>query len=390
MAPSDGSVASGAHDSAAPSPAIVALANSLPKEKWLLASLMQKAIRRGKSNLAAASAIVLDQVEPGYVLRRLPVIAYEDVGVANATLLIDVIAEARNLRTTSLEHRQRRVAVLASLLAASTKSRTACDVLSLMSAARVLMANRSNRPWVPPLDLAALAEDRNAPLLDRATAFDQLFAASAVSARNRGAEANVALLFKVASAMAVPEVVVSAARCGTGTHRLNRFLPLAYEVVFANGAVHQGEARPSRWGAEASGPILLCALDMYTRLGQSAYRRLLRTEGDLAELLRSVPTVRNAVHAIGTLLFHAEGSILDRPVTSSTSQALLQEVELAEERVLGFPSRDAARAVREWLMSHGDRVAAARLATMAAALDPAGTTGNSSESRSIGNGRAGP
>jgi hypothetical protein len=62
---------------------------------WLAMSLMQKAIRRGKAQLALRAAATLLRDSPERLWRRLLVTAFEDIGVADlATLSLAVTAQA--------------------------------------------------------------------------------------------------------------------------------------------------------------------------------------------------------------------------------------------------------------------------------------------------------
>ena len=53
-------------------------------DKWVLSSAVQKLIRPGNSDRAIHCALRLLQFDPSYLRRRLPVIAYEDIGLGNA------------------------------------------------------------------------------------------------------------------------------------------------------------------------------------------------------------------------------------------------------------------------------------------------------------------
>src|SRR5262249_24412069 len=120
------------------------------------------------------------------------------------------------------------------------------------------------------------------------------------------------------------------------------------------------------------GPVLQCALDIYTRVGQSAYRSLIASQPELRELLNQYLRGGNRVRAVGTLLFYSEGSVLNRFVVSDASKALLVEVEQEEARACGFTTTLGARAVRRWLRDHSDRIAAARKAALGQAIQSFG------------------
>lgn len=339
------------------------LIRSLPAEKWLLASQLQKAIRRGKVAVASATASALCRIDPAYVLRRLPVIAYEDIGVANAPLIALVKHTTGRLLASPLGNTSELAGGLASLLASSPKSRTACDILSFVAASDTSAFITRELSGFRAEELAALAKDGNALLIERAIAFRLLIAGRVVGSKAR--EERLAALSLVSTTMKVPDDVLRAAVAGHATHDLNCYLPLAYESVFLGGSYGIRRPAPSKIRTECFGPVLQCALDMYTRVGQSAYRSLIGDAPELRDLLQLHLRSSNRVKAVGMLLFHAEGSILDRAVVSAASAALLEDVEQMEARQCGFATDAGARAVRRWLRRNSDKLAAARRQALA-------------------------
>ena len=105
-----------------PNPKIVA---ALPQDRWLLTSLLQKAIRRGRVDYAVAAAAYLVTLEPEYVASRLPVIAYEDIGVADLPVLLWTKHVAATLPVQAEVERRKIATAIAGRLADSPKSRTA-------------------------------------------------------------------------------------------------------------------------------------------------------------------------------------------------------------------------------------------------------------------------
>ncbi len=67
-----------------------------PNEKWLLASALQKCIRRGCPELAAIAAETLLAVDPAYFWRRLPTIALEDIAYGDRVLCALVIEASKS------------------------------------------------------------------------------------------------------------------------------------------------------------------------------------------------------------------------------------------------------------------------------------------------------
>lgn len=71
----------------------------IPQDKkslfYFLKSNMQKAIRRGHVEIAVESALALNGFQSGYLRRRLPIIAFEDISFANLDLVLKVEARTR-------------------------------------------------------------------------------------------------------------------------------------------------------------------------------------------------------------------------------------------------------------------------------------------------------
>lgn len=61
-------------------------------DRWILASLLQKAIRRGHCALALGAALKLLQIDSSRLWRRLMTVALEDVGVGDLDIALDLVA----------------------------------------------------------------------------------------------------------------------------------------------------------------------------------------------------------------------------------------------------------------------------------------------------------
>src|SRR5271157_3172398 len=58
-------------------------------DPWVASSLLQKAIRRGDADLAERAAVTLHRLRGKGIWRRFLVIAFEDLGVASVSALIE-------------------------------------------------------------------------------------------------------------------------------------------------------------------------------------------------------------------------------------------------------------------------------------------------------------
>ena len=342
-----------------PSPEILA---ALPRDRWLLTSLLQKAIRRGRVDYAVAAADSLVLLEPDYVAGRLPIIAYEDIGVADLPALLWTKQVAATIPVQTEAQRRKIATAVAGHLAGSPKSRTACDIVCLTDCSTEArhygdeLCRRGLADWIH----AATAPTE--PLIKRAVAWRFVLGLCA-----GGKRPNVAVgagrqgaLATVAGAMQLPTALVAAIHVGTGTHNLHTALALAHELVYSTSveAIKRGNSSPV--SGRVAGGVMLCALDMYTRAGRTAYRRVLSSSPRLMAMLRRYAPRGHPVECVGLLMFHIEGSALSRRVESSASLAVQAEVENAEAISVGFESPEGALKVRTWLRHHRQVIDAAR------------------------------
>jgi hypothetical protein len=111
---------------------------------------------------------------------------------------------------------------------------------------------------------------------------------------------------------------------------------------------------------------------MYTRVGRSAYAELVRNEVALANLLDGVPE-RDQANALGVLVFHAEGSVLDRELASPASAALKTAAESLEARIAGLPDEPRTKAVKRWLARNGGILSQSRATALSTYLPSIGS-----------------
>jgi hypothetical protein len=95
-------------------------------DPWIVSSLLQKSIRRGEAGIAQRAAFTFFKARGSAIWRRLMVIAFEDVGVANIDAITAVVAASSDAALRKSCAPDGRVAIhLAGLLAASPKDRSA-------------------------------------------------------------------------------------------------------------------------------------------------------------------------------------------------------------------------------------------------------------------------
>ena len=71
----------------------------LPCDRWLAASALQKAIRRGDALTAGRAVRTLYRYDPRSAWRRLLVIAYEDIGIGALDAVVTTTVRGANAKT---------------------------------------------------------------------------------------------------------------------------------------------------------------------------------------------------------------------------------------------------------------------------------------------------
>ena len=228
-----------------------------PKLKWLYASALQKAIRRGHSEIAAMCAESLSTIDPAYFWRRLPTIALEDVGFGNKVACALVLEAAKSGGFRRKLGERQVLFCLVDELCTSVKDRSLCDLLML----------NHNRP--PPAKLwRQYIESLNLPFLESYLAIHGL------RASNLGVQ--VPLLFDK--------------------------MPNTVSVV---------ENPPDTYGDEIIAGLPACTYDKHTREGKQAYAYFAKACRAAREFFNQNPEL-DPVKSIGIIMFLTESAVLDR------------------------------------------------------------------------------
>jgi hypothetical protein len=95
-------------------------------DPWVVSSLLQKSIRRGETQIAQDAAFTFMKLNGAAIWRRLMVIAFEDVGVANIDAITAVVVASSDAALRKSWGGNSHIAIhLARLLAAAPKDRSA-------------------------------------------------------------------------------------------------------------------------------------------------------------------------------------------------------------------------------------------------------------------------
>ena len=307
----------------------------LPISVWVAASLLQKAIRRGRSDLAIAAAATLAVNDPDRLWRRLGGIAFEDIGLADPCNvgLVSAVLAGKRIRA-DLGGEWRVASWLVQRLCASPKSRATDD---LLMSTETLPALKDQRRA-----LADLTHDQlrrvilgTSSLHERALAL--IFLAGTDARPNphfRPRRGEPALAFDVLDELGVAPTLIEISR--EGYRRTREALCLLLPLLAAEG----GDDDTSTFADDPlppesmAGPVPGWALDAYTREGKAALRRFLGTQAGLATWTRRHLPPGQRLPFLARLVFHAEGGLLVNRRRTALSDQLRG---INEEEASGVP-----------------------------------------------------
>lgn len=296
---------------------------TLELDRWVLASLLQKAIRRDELEWALPAALSLLEIDSASFWRRLLVIGFEDVSFGDLALVTDLLAARSKRWRASVATEWRFAAYFVDRLCKASKCRAPNNLIEIAK-------------YDPAVRAAArtLAFQPFDEVLSRATTGlslpDRLLAAASLHGRSEDFEAHPE---------ADPERIRSALLSDSST-------PLAYCVTEGLAAMRLDHplAMAALSAAMPSEPFLTAddsflpvslvrgipayAFDMHTRAGAAAVRSFVRQAREVREALRNagVPE-RGWSELIRHCVFDLETGLVKRRVVDPVSLHLRRHAE---------------------------------------------------------------
>jgi hypothetical protein len=271
---------------------------------WLAMSALQKAIRRGREDLALRTAATLLRDGPDKLWRRIGSIAYEDIGVASL--------EAAGLPTVALAAKRLRSALggewaIASCVVAemcrAPKCRAADDVLMACELHPVSTEAGTELPHLTTRDLITVATGDGA-LHERALALWYALGTDRHGSDlvSRRGEPRVVIdhLCKAGWPHSIVEVAHEGFR-RTGTMLCLPVALLSYEQRQAI-QLESDELPPE----EVIGDFPAWALDLYSRDGRAALALFLQTDAAAARWIRRNIGAPRRLSFLGHIVFRVE------------------------------------------------------------------------------------
>lgn len=290
--------------------------------QWVASSLFQKAIRRGDLCAARQAGRFLLEAKREHLLRRLNVIAAEDIGMAD---IETVGITAACLASAKVRRDLGGDAVVTDYLIRrmvdARKSRAADDLLMSLERLPDQAEDRTR--------FAAMSDDRlrqiilGCPSLDRkALALWYLVGTARCQSDHLPTrKGNPNLAFDTLAELGVAPTMVQIARANF-TKTSAMLSPFVALLSLENGVVATGvQDDPTPVETRING-VPSYAFDMYTRPGRAVLGRLLLRNAGMASWAGAFLPRTNRVQVAGELLFRVEGQCLRRHAVGPLSASL--------------------------------------------------------------------
>ncbi len=300
--------------------------------RYIAMSGLQKAVRRGDTDVALRCAARLLTDDPRALWRRLCVIAFEDIGVADPDIVGRVTAACGDKAWRLSVGGEWCVAShLVRRMCAADKDRAADDLIVPVE-------------WHPDLERLR-GELQVAPfsfLMDIAGNADRRIEARAVAAWYAAGTERVrsATLPRVGGRptdyfeglieRGAEETPVELGRAGLS--RTGTIMPVFFPLVWQNLQRAAWHIEPDDIPeAEMIEGVPSYAFDMFTREGKAAFRPFLHACKPLPEFLADCDVAKARwAHDLGRLIFRAEGGLLSRRMSWNLGRSLLRTASILD------------------------------------------------------------
>lgn len=303
---------------------------ALPVSPWLAMSLLQKAIRRGRSDFALQAAATLLQKYPDQFWRRCVVIAFEDVGIADFDTVALITGAASKTARAAIGSEWAIASFLVSRLVDSAKCRVADDLVMVAERHPAYERQRLDLTFRPISELISVALSNDA-MGERALAL--WFAIGTERCRSehlgrrRGAPTAV---FDFLCETDLPHTVVEVAR--EAFHKVGELhcplLPLLWAAKPCELRATGDDEFPA-W--MMCGPLPSWAIDMFSREGRTALRRFLATECPAGRWVRTHMPQPQQVDFLGYILFSVDSGLLAKRLRWPLADELRRLAEIESQ-----------------------------------------------------------
>ena len=288
----------------------------LRADRWILASGMQKAIRRGEAVTARSCAVSLLQLDQQMLWRRTLVTALEDIGVGDLVLATQVIAAADAGWRRRAGGDARVISYLIERMCDASKDRSADYLLSIAQDHPDHEEERRRLGSAEIGDLLAVVRDLAFPLPTRAVA--SWYAAGTDRFPSTGLEkrrGNLEALFGAYAQIGVEMNLIEA--CRAAARRMRDPFPVLIPLLWSelSRSKHRSVDLVEIASTRAVHGIPTYALDGHTRLGKQAVRQFRNSNEPVRDYVARHLEPQNWQKAVEYALFHVESGEVRRRLT---------------------------------------------------------------------------
>jgi hypothetical protein len=266
---------------------------------WIAMSALQKAVRRGREDLALSAAATLFRAAPEKLWRRVGCVAFEDVGLAGL--------EVVGLATVSLGGKQARATLggewavascVVSELSRAPKCRAADDLLMACELHPAYAEARAELPYLTTRDLMTVVTGQGS-VHERALALWYALGTDRDRSSLAPRRGDPQLVFDQMCEAGWPHTIVEVAREG---FRRTRVVLCPLVALLACEPSQVAQMKSDDLPAEDMiGDVPGWALDVYTREGRAAFARLLETDAPAARWVKRCESAWNKDPVFGVI-----------------------------------------------------------------------------------------
>jgi hypothetical protein len=335
-------------------------------DQWLLASTVQKSIRRGDITTARRAGHQLLRLDRTRLWRRLMTVALEDIGIADTDVAAELIAISTQSQSRRLLGGDACALDIALIRACgAAKDRTGDHFCSILGREQVDDAERAVLKAASSNALLAMLAKSDLPWSRRLRAGALLAGHPSVdhNAVNPGVS-NARAVFTVFLDMGVPPYLIAA--CQVYASRARDLLPICIPFAWClwqSSGAQIVVARHDAPKSEFIGDLPDYAFDpIHTRLGKRAIDLFLR-----AHLTKPQFTPRQ----VAACLWNAESAACDRTLSWPLGDQIRERAHRADLLFRGLPIERHAE-LNAWIARERPALTAARLAVWNSAVRVSG------------------
>lgn len=281
-------------------------------DPWLAMSLFQKAIRRGRGDLALRSAATLLRTSPDRLWRRMLVTAFEDIGIADYEVVSLVTAGLTGKRYRAQIGGEWAVAsYLVSRMCGTIKCRAADDLLTVCERHPDHERERLGLTFRPVPELLNKITGKGR-LPERALALWYGLGSDRYSSpqlRERKGEPQA--IFDALCERGYPATIVEIARAGF--KKCNEVLIPFSILLWPEAQRSTRHVEPDDLPKEQMiGKAPCWAYDMHVREGNAAMAKFLKIDCETSRWINATLPPAGRVRFLGGILFSVESGLVDR------------------------------------------------------------------------------